>query len=185
MATKLQRYEAVVKLSTGEAVVYHNINTGLIKFHNFVCQKFNSSQVWEFYKVRRIETKEEIGTFVNATEDKQIKAIKIYSKTEPNSTGTGIILGLPFVRAGYTIWRNVFVANSQILERNNDFLIISEWLLGKIIKQAKKGLFDFYTERQHQITSENEFEFGDEVECEKVIITKRGRLGTAPQVAFP
>lgn len=31
MATKT--YEAAVKLSTGQVVVYHNINTGLYKFH--------------------------------------------------------------------------------------------------------------------------------------------------------
>ena len=29
-------YEAAVKLSTGEVVVYHNINTGLFKFHRFL-----------------------------------------------------------------------------------------------------------------------------------------------------
>lgn len=136
MATKLHRYEAVVKLNTGQIVQYHNINTGLIKFHNFVCGKFNGEQVWEFYTVRRIENKEEIGTFVNATEDKQVKAIQIYAETKPNSTGTGVMLSFPFVREGYTIWRNLFIANSQILERNNDFIIVSEWVVSKNDKRG-------------------------------------------------
>jgi len=34
-------YEAAVKLSTGEVVVYHNINTGLFKFHRFIEDKFS------------------------------------------------------------------------------------------------------------------------------------------------
>lgn len=185
MATKLQRYEAVVKLSTGEMVQYHNINTGLIKFHKFVSEKFNSNQVWEFYTVRRIETKEIIGTFVNATEDKSIKAIRIMAENNPNSTNTGYILKLPFIRETYTIWRNCFVANSQVLDRNNDFIIISEYLFGKMIKEAKKGLFDYYTEHNHLIIDENEFELGDEVEMDKILIVKKGRLGTAPERAFP
>ena len=61
----MKKYEAVVKLSTGEVVVYHNINTGLFKFHKFICEKFNKEQKWKYYKVRRIKNKEIIGTFYN------------------------------------------------------------------------------------------------------------------------
>lgn len=185
MATKLQRYEAVVKLNTGQMVQYHNINTGLIKFHNFVCNKFNAEQIWEFYTVRRIETKEEIGTFVNSTEDKQIKAIQIYAETNVNEAGTGVILSFPFVRENFTIWRNLFIANSQVLERNNDFIVVSEWLYQKMIKEAKNALFRYYTEKGHNIISADEFSEGNELVMEKVIITKKGRIGTAPQRAFP
>lgn len=185
MATKLHRYEAVVKLNTGQIVQYHNINTGLIKFHNFVCGKFNGEQVWEFYTVRRIENKEEIGTFVNTTEDKQVKAIQIYAETKPNSTGTGVMLSFPFVREGYTIWRNLFIANSQILERNNDFIIVSEWLYQRMIKEAKIALFDYYTERSHNIANADEFKVSDDLKMEKVLATKKGHRGTAPMRDYP
>ena len=47
----MKRYEAAVKLSTGEVVVYHNINTGLFKFHKFICEKFNKEQKWKYYKL--------------------------------------------------------------------------------------------------------------------------------------
>lgn len=54
-----------------------------------------------------------------------------------------------------------------------------------MIKEAKKGLFDYYTEHNHLIIDENEFELGDEVEMDKILIVKKGRLGTAPERAFP
>ena len=43
MVSKFKRYEAAVKLNTGEVTQYHNINTGLFKFHRFVCAKFSDS----------------------------------------------------------------------------------------------------------------------------------------------
>jgi len=35
MSSAYHRYEAAVKLSNGRVVIYHNINTGLKKFHGF------------------------------------------------------------------------------------------------------------------------------------------------------
>lgn len=185
MPTKLQRYEAVVKLSTGQVVQYHNINTGLFKFHRFVEDKFGRGkpQTWIYYKVRRIETKEEVGKYVNATEDKSIRAIKILVENEPNVTGTGFVFLLPFVREEFVIPRKLFVANSQVLERNNDFILISEWLFGKMIKEAKNALYDFYIEKGHKI-SLNEIEVGD-FPNEKVLVVRKGREGIYPYQDYP
>ena len=36
MSSAYHRYEAAVKLSNGRVVIYHNINTGLKKFHHFL-----------------------------------------------------------------------------------------------------------------------------------------------------
>lgn len=183
MATKLQRYEAAVKLSTGEVVTYHNINTGLFKFHRFINEKFSNGQVWVYYKVRRIENKEEIGMFVNEVEDKEIKAICIMAENSPNATGTGYILSIPFIREGYTINRNVFVANSQVLDRNNDFILISEWLFKKMIKEAKNALYEFYLEKQHNVVP-NDFELG-EIEMEETSFIKKGKQGIYPTQNYP
>lgn len=185
MPTKLQRYEAVVKLSTGQVVQYHNINTGLLKFHRFVEDKFGNgkAQTWTYYKVRRIETKEEVGKYINATEDKSVKAIKMFVENEPNATGTGFVFLLPFVRGEFVIQRKLFVANSQVLERNNDFILISEWLFGKMIKEAKNSLYEFYKEKGHQITTA-EIELGS-FPNEKVLIVKKGKEGIYPHQDYP
>ena len=183
MATKLQRYEAVVKLSTGEVVPYHNINTGLFKFHKFVCEKFNSGQIWIYYTVRRIETLEIIGTFVRETEEKKINAVKIFVNNESNLSGSGFIFHLPFVRNGYTLSRNLFIANSQVLERNNNFICFSEHIYLKMIKEAKKALYEFYLNKGHQIMPD-EFEVGG-VEMVKVLVTKKGKAGVYPTINFP
>ncbi|MDY3538171.1 hypothetical protein PG275_09180 [Riemerella anatipestifer] len=185
MATKLQRYEAVVKLSTGHIVQYHNINTGLYKFHQFLNEKFSSNQKWIFYTVRRKETKEILGTYYNSIEDKYIDAMKVFVPSIESSKGTGIVITLPFSRNNFTINRNLFIANGQVLERNNDFVLISEWLYHKMIKEAKKALYEYYLKAGHQITS-NEIELEDEsMEIEKTKFLKKGRQGTFPSLNFP
>ena len=52
MSSVYHRYEAAVKLSNGRVVIYHNINTGLKKFHRFLCEKFESPDRWVSYSVR-------------------------------------------------------------------------------------------------------------------------------------
>ena len=109
MATnKFQRYEAVVKLDNEAVVPYHNINTGLKKFHRFVISKFN--QKFIKYTVRRIETKEIIGTFYNA-KITQYKAVRVYLPKQRNSKDTGFFVRFPFERYQALINRNIFFSD--------------------------------------------------------------------------
>lgn len=183
MATKLQRYEASVKLSTGHVVTYHNINTGLYKFHKFICEKFDDAQKWIYYSVRRKENKEEIGTFTNATADKEIHAVKIYVENQPNPTGTGFIFSFPFVRENFSINRNLFVAKSQVLDRNEEYILITEYLYRRMIKEAKNALYEFYSNKGHQIMPD-EF-FVGEIQIEKKLVVRQGRPATQPSLNYP
>jgi len=70
-------YEAAVKLSTGEVVVYHNINTGLFKFHRFIEDKFSHGQKWLYYNVRRKRTHEIVGNFRNPLMIKEKEIIRL------------------------------------------------------------------------------------------------------------
>lgn len=183
MAIRLHRYEAVVKLNTGEVVTYHNINTGLFKFHRFVCEKFSKTQKWVFYKVRRKENKEIVGTFVNAIEEKAIPAIKIFVENNLNDRGTGYIFSLPFVRGEYTLNRSLFLAITQVLARNSDYICFSEVMYRKMINEAKNALYEFYLDKGHQIMPD-EFELG-EFAFEKIIFVKQAKVGTSPLVDYP
>ena len=187
MRTKFQRYEAVVKLSNEKVVQYHNINTGLFKFHKFIIDKFTSNDKWLFYTVRRIENKEIIDTFVNATPDRVVKGTRIYTPSEPNTLHTGYIFSLPFIRENtdYIVNRNVFVSNTQVLERNSHFITINDRIYHKMIEEAKMGLYEYYIGKQHQVVPEDFSLALEEIEIEKTQQVIPGKRGTEPKVDYP
>lgn len=156
-------YEAAVKLNTGEVVIYHNINTGLFKFHKFVVEKFSENQKWLYYKVRRKNTKELIGTFRNAKERKKQEMVKVYLKPIPNERRTGYFLPVPYERNGFQIIRNIFVSNSQIFEVKDIAVTIPKWLYEEATAKGKTDLYEYYCSKNHQIELE-------EIKLGKIVI---------------
>lgn len=150
MASKFKRYEAAVKLNTGEVTQYHNINTGLFKFHRFVCAKFSDSQKWVSYTIRRIDNKEVIGTFKNSKK-KEIQAVRLYLNYKEGSKKTGFILSIPIIRNNAKLRRDVFVANTQVLAKYEDSICIAEWLYTKIQTNALRDLLLYYKEKGQDI----------------------------------
>ena len=179
----MKKYEAAVKLSTGEVVVYHNINTGLFKFHKFICEKFNKEQKWKYYKVRRIKNKEIIGTFYNEKLENYFRGIKLYVSFKLNLAETGYIFSLPFERNGYIINRNLFIAKTQVLEEGKNFLSIIEYTFNKMIEEAKKALYQYYKEKGHQVVLD-EFILG-EVAMEKILNYNGKERQSCPLTDFP
>ncbi|VDH02642.1 hypothetical protein [Bergeyella zoohelcum] len=103
MSSLFERYEASVKLSNGRVVVYHNINTGLKKFHRFLCEKFESPDRWISYSVRRKANKEIVGKFRNRVPGKEEKVVTIFSETIENNNKTGAFVPVIFERNGFDI----------------------------------------------------------------------------------
>jgi hypothetical protein len=179
----MKRYEAAVKLSTGEVVVYHNINTGLFKFHKFICEKFSKEQKWKYYKVRRIKNKEIIDTFYNEDLENYFRGIKLFVDFRLNSSQTGYIFSLPFERNGYVINRKLFIAKSQVLEEGKNFLSIIEFTFNKMIEEAKSSLYQYYKDKGHQITP-NEFTLG-EIDMDKILNYNGKERSSHPLIDFP
>lgn len=182
MPSKSQRYEAAVKLNTGEIVQYHNINTGLFKFHSFVCDKFSEGQKWVYYTVRRKETKEVLETYKNS-QIVENKAVKLYLNHKEGAKKTGYIISLPvfFNRAELT--RDVFVGNSQVLELFPDSICIPQWLFHKICEKALKDLLNYFIERGQNISAK-ELQLGN---FEKVEYMHESKTvdGTEPVTDYP
>lgn len=176
-------YEAAVKLSTGEVVVYHNINTGLFKFHRFLVEKFSENQRWLYYKVRRKKTKEIIGTFRNSKGEKVIEWVRIYLKPIANNKNTGFFIPIPYERNGYQIIRNIFVANNLIIELTENFITIPEWLYHKVLENGQEELYQYYLSKNHQLekldikVGKIVVDFG-----RKIIVAEEG---TAPNIDYP
>lgn len=180
MANKNYRYEAIVKLSNGAAVPYHNINTGLKKFHVFVETKFKGD--WLFWTARRIKTKEIVGTYTNDVVI-HIKAIRLFLPKQRNDNNSGYFVRFPFKRQSLIINRNLFFSDSVILEVNDNFIVLNELILKKAIQQAKNELTNYYTEKGHLITN-GEIKMG-EFENQKILITKKQSSATQPMIDYP
>lgn len=176
-------YEAAVKLNTGEVVIYHNINTGLFKFHKFVVEKFSENQKWLYYKVRRKDTKELIGIFRNVKEGKKQELVKVYLKPIPNERQTGYFLPIPYERNGFQIIRNIFVSNSQILEVKDIAMTIPKWLFEEATSKGKADLYEYYHAKNHQIEPED-IRLG-KVVTDFIIKEIESQEGTAPVVDYP
>lgn len=183
MSSTLKRYEAAVKLSTGEVVTYHNINTGLYKFHQFLCEKFSSNQKWIYYKVRRKSTKETIGTYRNFSPGKSLSVVELVTKMTPNPSQTGFFIPIPFVRDGFEIMRNVFISKSQIISLDKEIILIPEWLFRKVIEKAQDELYQYYLSNNHQLLK-NEMVLGN-LKATKKLIILGGREEERPELNYP
>ncbi len=151
MSSKFHRYEASVKLSNGSVVVYHNINTGLFKFHRFLCEKFNGEERWISYSVRRKANKEIVGKYRNSIPGKTQTLVTIFTETRRNNNGTGVYVPIIFNYNGERIVRNMFVANKVILQRNSLLITIPEWLFTKLIENGRQELYAYYLEKKCEI----------------------------------
>lgn len=180
MASKNHRYEAVVKLANGPAVQYHNINTGLKKFHVFVKDTYKNQ--WVFWKARRISTKEIVGTFTNDV-DIQIKAVRVYLPKQRNKGNSGFFMRVPFSRYNAIINRNLFFSDKIIVETNDDFLVINELIFNRAVENAINQLTAYFEEKGHTVA------FGEiqisEIKIEKLLISKGKNKGTEPIIDYP
>lgn len=183
MSSTLKRYEAAVKLNTGEVVTYHNINTGLYKFHQFLCSKYSSDQIWVVYRVRRKLTKEIIGTYRNTLSEKKINVIEIETKSISNQKNSGVFIPIPFVRNGFEIIRNIFLAESKIINLTEGKVVIPEWLFNKAIEIAQEELYQYYLLKDHQL-SKSELILGD-LKISKKSIMQSGREQDIPNLNYP
>ena len=183
MASGPKRYEAAVKLNTGEVVTYHNINTGLYKFHHFLCDKFNADQIWLYYKVRRKTTKEIVGFYKNARPTKRFDVVEIETEMTKNPTETGIFISIPFLRDQFEITRNIFVSNAQIINIKDGKIQIPEWLYKKAVETAQEDLFQYFTEKNHQLVK-SEIVVGN-IKLERKIIMQNGRQQEQPAEDYP
>lgn len=182
MSSKFQRYEVAVKLSTGEVVQYHNVNTGLFKFHRFVCDKFSEGQKWVNYTVRRKETKEVLETYKN-TQKKETKAVKLFLKYKEGSKKTGFIISIPVTLNSAKLSRDVFVANAQVLERFSDGICISQWLFDKVCESAVNDLLKYFNEKGQNLKQE-ELQLGNIQKVEYLHESKTIE-GTEPISDYP
>lgn len=180
MPTKYQRYEAVVKLNNEAVVPYHNINTGLKKFHRFVCDKFENK--WIFYTVRRKETKEIIGTFKNDLST-QIRAIRVYLPKQRNNNNTGYFVRFPFERYQALINRNLFFADKVVIDFSDDWIIISENIFNKAIANAIEELKAYFIEQGHNV-AHDEIKLSEFLQ-EPLLTTKKEFNGTQPLEDYP
>lgn len=183
MASVFHRYEASVKLSNGRVVVYHNINTGLRKFHRFLCEKFQApNDRWLSYSVRRKGNKEIIGKFRNSVPGTEKRVVTIFTKTIDNEKGA--FIPMIFERNGYEITRNMFVVDKMIVNRNSLLISIPEWLFEKIIINGKKELYEYYLAKNHQI-SLSEIELSKKMYFTREKITTPEIPGTEPDQDYP
>lgn len=180
MPNKLQKYEAAVKLSNNKVVVYHNINTGLKKFDSFIKNKFNNQYL--FYTVRRIETKEILGTFKNDI-TAQIKLIRVYLPIQRNVNNSGYFVRFPFQRMESLINRNLFFSDKIIFEVGADSIVVKEEIYQKAIITGIEDIKSYLIEQNHIITYD-EIKLGS-FQMEKLIVTKKIAEGTKPDVDFP
>ena len=184
MSSAYHRYEAAVKLSNGKVVIYHNINTGLKKFHRFLCEKFESPDRWVSYSVRRKDNKEIIGKYKNSIIGKEQWAVTIFTATMDNEKMTGAFIPIIYERNGNEITRNMFVANKAIIKRNSLLITIPEWLFDKILAESKKELLTYYLKEKQksfilEITlSEKMFFLKEKVITESI-------PGTEPEQDYP
>lgn len=180
MADKNKRYEAIVKLKSGAAVPYHNLNRGLYVFEKFIKSKYTDE--WIFWTVRRKTTKEIIGTFKNNT-TVQIKAVRVYLQKQENGGKTGYFIRVPFTRHSVIVNRNLFFSHKVILESKEDSITIIENIFDKAIEQGKKDLETYFIEKGHKVAP-NEIQLG-EIRIEKILITRTDNDGTSPSLNFP
>lgn len=183
MSSGLKKYEAAVKLNTGEVVVYHNINTGLYKFHQFLCDKFSSNQKWVYYKVRRKQTKEIIGTYRNSVPGKRLNVVEVETKMTANPNQTGFFIPITFFRNDFEIVRNIFLSVTQIINLTEKIILIPEWLFDKAIENAQEELYHYYLSKNHQIIK-SEIILGD-IKIDKKIIMQGGREEEKPELNYP
>lgn len=176
-------YEAAVKLNSGHVVIYHNINTGLYKFHQFIQTKFIGEQKWLYYKIRRKKTEEVIGLYRNSFEEKKIEYIKIYTDITPNSKNSGYFVSLIFKRNNFEIKRNVFASGKFVLDAQTNFIVLPKWLYSKMIEQGIEDLYQYYLNQHHQV-EKNEFIVGFD-KIETIIKLIPGKEGNAPEINFP
>lgn len=180
MPGEKQRYEVAVKLSNERVVQYHNINTGLFKFHRFIKSKFG--QNWNYYTVRRISNKEIIDTYTNDVW-KEIEVIRLYLPKQRNPRGTGYFLSFPFQREEAELNRNCFFANKVILEDTEEYTTIPYSIFKKAMERAKNDLKAYYEEKGHVIfLSEIELM---EIKHEKLLLNVRVSKATEPVHDYP
>jgi len=180
MANKNYRYEAVIKLVGGPTVQYHNINTGLKKFHVFVKNTYKNQ--WIFWKARRISTKEIVGTFTNDT-DIQIKAVRLYLPKQRNKGNSGFFVRVPFSRHNAIINRNLFFSDKVIVETAGDFLVINELIFNRAVENAITDLTAYFVEKGHKVAY-GEIQIS-EIQIEKLLISKGKNKGTEPMFDYP
>lgn len=183
MADKYHRYEAAVKLSNDRVVLYHNINTGLWKFHRFVCEKYSGAVYWMYYSVRRKQSKEVIGKFRNALPDREESYINVFGSFKPHLEGKGAYLSVPIKRCGYELIRNKFISHKNILHLNSLSITIPEWLFYKILEEAKEEIFKYYLQKRYSIIPED-LSIGDILYTTE-IVTVKGREMEQPEQNFP
>lgn len=183
MASKLHRYEAAVKLSNERVVVYHNINTGLFKFHNFLNEKFDGAERWLYYSVRRKENKEIIGKYRNSIQDKEKVVVNIFGKFSAHKDGKGIYMQVPIKRGDYEIVRNKFISNKNILHSNSLMITIPEWLFERILEEARQELFSYYKGKGYDLILDD-LSLGT-ITFTKEKIIEKGREEEKPEQNFP
>ncbi|MFB9121698.1 hypothetical protein ACFFUE_10925 [Bergeyella porcorum] len=185
MGTIFHRYEASVKLSNGRVVVYHNINTGLKKFHRFLCEKFETPVRWVSYSVRRKENKEIIGHYKNSIPGKEERCVTIFTNVTENASNTGVFIPIIFERNGYELVRNMFVINKMIINKNSILISIPEWLFEKITSKGKAELYQYYlNEKKHRI-SLSEINLSNNMYYTREKIETAGITGTEPEQDYP
>ncbi|MGQ2108031.1 hypothetical protein ACT4R0_09715 [Ornithobacterium rhinotracheale] len=161
MSSHLKRYEAAVKLRDGKVVQYHNINTGLFKFHRFILSKFGQDG-FRNYTVRRIETKEVIGSFSGGLKKTDV-CRKIFGDPKPNVGNTGVWIDVAFGNGDYEINRGLFFSYKIVFEQGDDYIIIPNDIYMTAIEQAKNDLADFYNKKGMKVSS-SDFDLIEEAE---------------------
>ena len=184
MSSTYHRYEAAVKLSNGRVVIYHNINTGLKKFHRFLCEKFESPDRWVSYFVRRKDNKEIIGKYKNSVIGKEQWAVTIFTATMDNEKRTGAFIPIIYERNGNEIIRNMFVANKTIIKRNSLLITIPEWLFDKILAESKKELLAYY-QKEKQKSFILEITLSEKMFFLKEKVITESIPGTEPEQDYP
>ena len=178
--SNIHRYEAAVKLHNQKVVVYHNINTGLFKFHRFLNEKFGDK--WIYYTVRRKENKEIIDTFKNGVKQ-TIRAVRMSFPKQRNVKDSGYFVRIPFDRCEMVVHRNVFFSDTIIIESLKDSITLPEYIFHKAVLNAIDELKKYYEANEH-IISEGEIKLLSEG-VEKVLITKIDIKETIPQQDYP
>lgn len=184
MSNSLQRYEASVKLSNGRVVVYHNINTGLKKFHRFLCEKFSGENRWITYSVRRKVNKEIIGTFKNSIPSEEKKVVSIFCEVIQADKGNGVFVPMVFDRKNKDIIRNIFVANRLIINQNKILITIPDWLFNKMIDKGIRDLFQYYVSKNHQI-KKSDISISKNMYYVREVIKIPEKIGTEPTQDYP